>query len=77
MLLDLVGGNGLKIAILNFNKKVEYTGGFANVVGAHEAKEALGLVVDQINNIDEYIERGVKLVPGILLYGPPGQVKHH
>ena len=24
-------------------KKVEYTGGFANVVGAHEAKEALGL----------------------------------
>jgi cell division protease FtsH len=48
---------------------------FAEVAGAHEAKEELVEIVDFLKNPKKYTTMGAKIPKGVLLVGPPGTGK--
>ena len=45
---------------------------FADVAGMTEEKEELLFAIRSLQNVEEYVKKGVKPVKGILLEGPPG-----
>ena len=48
---------------------------FAEVAGAHEAKEELVEIVDFLKNPKKYTAMGAKIPKGVMLVGPPGTGK--
>ncbi len=48
---------------------------FADVAGAHEAKEELVEIVDFLKNPKKYTAMGAKIPKGVMLVGPPGTGK--
>jgi len=48
---------------------------FADVAGAHEAKEELIEIVDFLKNSKKYTTMGAKIPKGVMLIGPPGTGK--
>ena len=49
---------------------------FADVAGSEEEKQELVEVVDFLKNPKKYHDLGARIPAGVLLEGPPGQVKH-
>lgn len=48
---------------------------FEDVGGCNKAKDALKDIIDYIKNPQLYIESGVRMPKGVLLFGPPGTGK--
>ena len=53
-------------------KAVKSTTKFSDVAGMTEEKEELMFAIKSLQHTEEYLEKGVKPVRGILLEGPPG-----
>lgn len=68
MMSTLKGGMGQK----KKTTAVKSTTKFSDVAGMSEEKEELLFAIRSLKNSEEYVEKGVKPVRGILLEGPPG-----
>lgn len=49
--------------------------GFADIIGAEQAKRDMKHFINYMHNIDKYVLEGADIPRGILLYGPPGTGK--
>jgi cell division protease FtsH len=56
-------------------KKVETKDVFTNFIGRSDTVKTLELIIDQLRNPDKYLEKNIKLIKGVLLYGKPGTGK--
>ena len=55
--------------------KTKHKTTFADVAGAHEAKEELVEIVDFLKHPKKYLAMGAKIPKGVMLVGPPGTGK--
>jgi ATP-dependent Zn protease len=59
----------------NKKKKIETKDVFTNFIGRSDTIKTLELIIDQLRNPDKYLEKNIKLIKGVLLYGRPGTGK--
>lgn len=76
-MMKKMGGNSMSFGKSTAKVYVEAQTGktFADVAGQDEAKEALGEIVDFLNDPNKYRDIGAILPKGALLVGPPGTGK--
>ncbi len=88
LLVSLIGiiPTMILIAVIVWMMKMQFSGGkdptaqqavksttkFSDVAGMTEEKEELMFAIKSLQHTEEYLEKGVKPVRGILLEGPPG-----
>ncbi len=56
-----------------FKQKAEDV--FESYIGKPDIIKTLKLIIDQLRNPDKYIQKNIKLIKGVLLYGKPGTGK--